>query len=99
MSWLLFSKSSANACLPLGPSKTYFFSTNSHGSSRLFRLSSSLRPVHSFSFLKKAVRALIHSSCETTGCFVTLLPASLAILFPPVHVCNLVRLLQPLAFG
>src|SRR5437879_3798277 len=81
MSWLLFSKMSASVSLPLGPSKTYFFSTTSHGNSRLCRLNSSRSPVNSFSFLRNAVRALIHSSCETIECFVTLLPASLAIFF------------------
>src|ERR1700731_2288124 len=81
MSWLLFSKSSANVSLPFGPSKTYFFSTSSHGNSRRFRLNSSRIRENSFSLVRNAVRALIHSSCETIGCFATLFPASLAIFF------------------
>src|SRR5579859_586996 len=69
MSWLLCAKSSANVSLPLGPSKTYCFSTFSHGSARRSRLSSSLSRVNSFSFARNAVRAESHSSRETTGWF------------------------------
>src|ERR1700730_15270503 len=67
MSWLLFSKSSANVSLPPGLSKTYCLSTFSHGSARRCRLSSSRSRVNSFSFARNAVRAASHSSCETTG--------------------------------
>src|SRR5437868_15398398 len=78
MSCLLFSKSSANVSLPLGPSKTYCLSTFSHGSSRRCRLSSSRSRVNSFSFARNAVRAESHSSCETTGWALILLLPSLS---------------------
>src|SRR5260221_12525459 len=98
MSWLRFSKSSDNDCFPLGPSKIYFFSTGSHGRSRLCLLNSSLRLVNSFFFFRNAVRAFIHSLCETTECLLMPLPASFSILFPPVDVFNVPRLCFPSTF-
>src|SRR5713226_5792283 len=85
MSWLLFSKSSANVSLPLGPSKTYCLSTFSHGSSRRCRLSSSRCRVNSFSFVRNAVRAESHSSCETTGWALVLLLLSFVMRLPLLY--------------
>src|SRR5208337_4085637 len=66
INWLLPSKSSGRVCFPLGPSKTYFLSTTSHGSSRRCRLSSSRSRVNSFSLLNSSFRAASHSACDTT---------------------------------
>src|SRR2546425_3730872 len=85
MSWLLFSKSSANVSLPLGPSKTYCLSTFSHGSSRRCRLSSSRSRVNSFSFARNAVRAESHSSCETAGWALILLLPSFVMRLPLLY--------------
>src|SRR5258706_9982966 len=82
MSWLLFSKSSANVSLPLGPSKTYCLPTFSHGSSPRCRLSSSRSRVNSFSFARNAVRVESHSSCETTGWALILLLPSFVMRLP-----------------
>src|SRR6266567_3761053 len=85
MSWLLFSKSSANVSLPLGPSKTYGLTTFSHGSSRRCWLSSSRSRVNSFSFARNAVRAESHSSCETTAWALILLLPSFVMRLPLLY--------------
>src|SRR5712692_1892185 len=76
INWLLPSKSSGRVCFPLGPSKTYFLSTASHGSSRRCWLSSSRSCVNSFSFVRNSFRAESHTSCETTGWF--LIPTAMS---------------------
>src|SRR5260370_41409145 len=73
MSWLLPPNRSASVSLPFGPSKTYFFSTFSQGSSRRCRLSSSRSRENSFSFFKSSFRAASHSAAATTfGCSIAL---------------------------
>src|SRR5579883_212100 len=83
MSWLRPANRSASVSGPFGPSKTYFFSTRSQGSSRRWRLSSSRRRVNSFSAARCARRALRHSSRETTLCVDCV--AFMTESFPAVH--------------
>src|SRR5258708_38056360 len=89
-SWLLFSKSSANVSLPLGPSKTYCLSTFSHGSARRCRLSSSRSRVNSFSLASNAVRTESHSSRETTRWSLRLLLPLFVIYSPLLAMCAIV---------
>src|SRR5260370_20746092 len=73
MSWLLPPNRSASVSLPFGPSKTYFFSTFSQGSSRRCRLSSSRTRENSFSFFNSSLRAASHAAGGTTfGCSIAL---------------------------
>src|SRR5260221_237793 len=65
MSWLLPAKRSASVSFPLGPSKTYSFSTFSHGSARRLQLSTSRSRVKAFSSARNFRRASTHLSCET----------------------------------
>src|ERR1035438_5615416 len=81
MSWLRPSKRPASVSLPLGPSKTYCFSTFSQGSSRRCRLSSSRNRVNSFSFVRYSLRAASHSACETIfGCASSVMLLAMVIL-------------------
>src|SRR6266849_5625386 len=93
MSWLLFSKSSANVSRPLGPSKTYCLSTFSHGSARRCRLSSSRSRVNSFSLASNAVRSESNSAYETTGwSLILLLPSFVIVLVLSVRQKTLLAL-------
>src|SRR5467141_1131845 len=65
ISWLFPPKRSPSDSFPPGPSKTYFFSTFSQGSSRRSRLNWSRSRVNSFSFIKSSLRAASHSACDT----------------------------------
>src|SRR5215469_3026154 len=70
MSWLCPPNRSARLSFPFGPSKTYFFSTFSHGISRRSRLSSSRRCVNSLSLANSFLRASSHAAGETSFWFV-----------------------------
>src|ERR671925_1768365 len=75
--------SSARDLVPSAVSKLYSFSTATHGSSRRFRASSSLRRVSSFSAASSSSRAACHSSCvPTLCCVIALSPVSARV--PPV---------------
>src|SRR5262249_46799636 len=55
-----------NVSLPSGPSKIYWLFALTHGSSRRCRLTSSRSRVSSFSRVSKSLRAISHSSSDTT---------------------------------
>src|SRR5689334_20534767 len=65
-SWLLPSNSAARVSLPAGPSKTYFFSTFTHGNSRRCRFNWSRNFENFFSFARSCLRAASHSFWVTT---------------------------------
>src|SRR2546421_3086968 len=66
MSWLLPQNKSPSVTLPLGPSKTYSFSTLTQGSLRRCRFNSSRSFENFFSFTRSFLRAASHSFCGTT---------------------------------
>src|SRR2546423_8531761 len=66
MSWLLPSKRSASVFLPLGESKTQFFSTLTQGSWRRSAAMASRSRVSCFSRASSFLRATSHSSRDTT---------------------------------
>src|SRR6266705_2986684 len=86
MSWLLPANKSASDTLPVGPSKTYSFSTLTQGSWRRCRFIASRSFENFFSFTRSFLRAAIHSFCETTLRFSTpwkvLISGMMIILLP-----------------
>src|SRR2546426_913075 len=71
MSWLLPPNKSASVTLPVGPLKTYSFSTLTQGSLRRCRFNASRSFENFFSFSRSLLRAPSHSCCETTLRFST----------------------------
>src|SRR5258708_38465349 len=69
-SWLRPSNRPASVTFPFGPSNMYSLSILTHGNARFCALSWSRSLVNSFSFVRRAVRALSHSSRDTTRCCV-----------------------------
>src|SRR5262245_5946836 len=65
-SWLRPSNRSASVTCRFGPSKTYSFSTLTHGRARRSLAKRSRSLVSSFSLARSAVRAVSHSSRDTT---------------------------------
>src|SRR5882672_1714740 len=66
INWLRPSKRSASVFLPPGASKTYSLSTLTHGNCRRSALTASRCRVRFFSFASSSLRAVIHSSRDTT---------------------------------
>src|SRR6185436_8058350 len=71
MSWLFPQNKSPSVTLPVGASKTYSFSTFTHGSLRRSWFIASRNFENFFSFVRSFLRAAIHSFCETTFRFST----------------------------
>src|SRR5207249_84748 len=65
-SWLLPRNKSASVTLPVGPSKTYSFSTLTQGSLRRCRFNASRSFESFFSFTRSFLRATSHTFCDTT---------------------------------
>src|SRR5262249_10864634 len=69
------SNRSSRLSLPLGPSNSYFFSTNVHGIRRRSAASASRERVRAFSFTRSCWRAASHSCADTiAGVFNAICP-------------------------
>src|SRR5262245_1936578 len=75
MSWLLLPNRSASSFFPAVVSNRYFFSILTQGRARRSAATRSRMRVSAFSLRRCALRAAIHSSCETIlcGCMLGLL--------------------------